>query len=227
MNFQFISLASAVTEKLFRVGKNSNSINMKNLFTPFIAVLIISLFVSGCKKDKNETVKTYFNYNGTEYNLSQGFLENYGKYGAEEGYNLDLSLLSSSFTLHYSNGEVDSVSGIGHALTFELFTTLPDKLDIRDYAYDATESGAAGTFDWGMVLMDYNTLTETGTSFEITGGKVSITSNGSEYEVTINCTTSDGKTITGYYKGALKYFNYDKKKKTVDRLPINKSLFKF
>ena len=199
---------------------------MRNLYKPFIAVLLLSLFIAGCKKDKTETVKTYFNYNGTDYNLSQGFLENYGKYG-DQGYNLDLSLLSSNFKIHESGGALDSVSGTGHALTFEIFTSLPGKLDVRDYNYDATASGAEGTFDYGMVVMDFNASTETGSIYEINGGKVSITNNGSEYEITLNCTASNGKTITGYYKGSLKYYNYEKKKGSENLLPKNKSIFKF
>lgn len=191
---------------------------MKKLFRSFTAVLLLSLFVSGCKKDEEETVKNYFNYNGTEFILSQGFLENYGKYEAGEGNNIDLTLLSSAFTIHEKNGEVDSVSGTGNALYFEIFTSLTDKLDIRDYVFDGTESFAAGTFDFGMVGMDFNLATETGTAFEITGGKVSVTANGPEYEITINCTASNGKTITGYYKGPLKYYNYVTKKKPAQKV---------
>lgn len=196
---------------------------MKHLFKPFILVLIISLFVAGCKKDKKEeTVKNYFNYNGTELILSQGFLENYGKYATNEGNNIDLTLLSSDFTIHESSGEVDSISGTGAGLIFEIFTSLPGKLDVKDYMYDATGSGADGTFDWGMVGMNLDMVAETGSVYEITGGKVSVTSNGTEYEITINCTASNGKTITGYYLGSLKYYNYDKKKKSELPLPAKK-----
>jgi len=169
---------------------------MKKLFKPFIAVLLLSLFVVRCKKDEEESVKNYFNYNGTEFALSQGFLENYGKYGDDEGYNIDLILLSSDFTIHEGSGEIDSISGKGDILLFEIYTSLPDKLDVRDYMYDATESGAAGTFDWGILGMDLNMETETGTAYEITAGKVSVTSNGSTYEITIhcnaNCNTKNG-----------------------------------
>ena len=186
---------------------------MKNLFKPFIAVFLLSIIIAGCKKDEDKTVKNSFNYNGTEFALSQGFLENYGKYG-DEGYNIDLSLLSSEFTIHESNGEVESVSGTGDGLYFEIYTSLPNKLDVRDYMYDGTESYAAGTFAFGMIGMGLNMENETGLIYDISGGKVSVTSNGSEYEITFNCTTSNSKTITGHYKGALKYYNYGKKKKS-------------
>lgn len=199
---------------------------MKNLFRPFIAMLLLSLFISGCKKDKNETANNQLSYNGTAFNLSQGFLENYGKSGTE-GYNVDLSLLSSEFTIHESNGEISSVTGVGNAIYFEIFTSLPGKLDIRDYLYDNMGSGTEGTFDGGMLMLGYNVTTEAGTTVAITGGKVSVTSNGSEYEITFNVTASNGKTITGYYKGALKYYNYDMKKKPMVKSSKNKSVFRF
>jgi hypothetical protein len=190
---------------------------MKNLFKPLVAILLLILFIAGCKKDKKETVNNQVTYNGTEFILSQGFLENYGKSAADEGNNIDLTLLSSSFTIHEKNGEVDSVSGTGDALYFEIFTSFPDKLDVRDYTFDGTETFAAGTFDYGMIGMGFNMETELGLAFQITGGKVSVTNVGSNYEITINCTVSNGKTITGYYKGPLKYYNYDMKKKSVQR----------
>ena len=187
---------------------------MKKVFTPIIVLLVFSLFLGGCKKDKkDETSKSYFNYNNVEYNLAKGFLENYGKSG-DEGYNLDLTLLSSEFVVHESGGEIDSISGIGSGINFEIFTSQSTKLDVKEYVYDETESGADGTFDYAMLVLNYNPVTETGEILEITGGKVTVVNNGSEYEININCTASNGKTITGYYKGPLKYYNYDKKKKS-------------
>lgn len=185
---------------------------MKKIFTPFIAVLILIVFVSGCKKDKNDSASSNkFTYNGADYNLSKGFLENYGM-GSNGVYNLDLTMLSSNFTIHERGGAIDSISGTGDGLYFETYTSLPGKLDVRDYVYDANSTGANGTFDFGMLILGYNVSAETGTVFEITAGKISVTNNGSEYEISVNCTASNGKTITGYFKGSLNYYNYDKKK---------------
>lgn len=195
---------------------------MKNLFKPIIAIVVLSLFVAGCKKDKKDAAaNNNFNYNGVNYNLAKGFLENYGKTGTE-GYNIDLSLLSSEFTIHESMGEIDSVSGVGDAVYFEIYTSLPGKLDIKDYLYDAAGTRADGTFDAGGLMMGYNSSTQTGAALEITGGKVSVTSNGSEYEITFNGTASNGKTFTGYYKGALQYYTYAKKKKSVSEFSAKK-----
>ena len=187
---------------------------MKKVFTPIAVLLVFSLFVGGCKKDKKDDAsKSSFSYNNTEYDLSKGFLENYGKSG-DEGYNLDLTLLSDAFVIHESGGEIDSITGTGSGMNFEIYTSQSTKLDVKEYVYDALESGADGTFDFGMLVINYNTMTESGELLEITGGKITVVNNGSDYEININCTASNGKTITGHFKGPLRYFNYDKKKKS-------------
>lgn len=206
------------SRKVFRVGRKSILFNMTKYTKPLIAILLLSLVVAGCKKDEDKAVKSYFNLNGTVYNLSQGFLEDYGKSG-NDGYNIDLTMLSSTFTIREKNGEIDSISGTGDLIYFEIFTSLPGKLNVMDYVYDGLESGDAGTFDVGEIMTGFNMMTQSGSTFYITGGKLSVTSVGSEYEITINCTTLDGKTVTGYYKGALKYYNYNNKKKSVLKFP--------
>ncbi len=190
---------------------------MKKLFTTSLGVLAICLFFIGCKKDDNKSsASNSFKFDNTEYKLSNGFLENYGKSGTE-GYNLDLTLISSEFTIHESNGEVDSLTGTGDVIYFELYGSEPGKLSIKDYTYNES-SYADGTFDYGFVGMNFNPNTMTGTIHEITAGKVSVKNNGSEYEISFDCTLDTGKNITGYYKGSLKYYNYAKKK-SVLRLP--------
>lgn len=191
---------------------------MKNLFTTSLGFFAICLFIIGCKKDNNDnSTSNSFNFDNTEYKLSNGFIENYGKDGTE-GYNLDLTLISSELTIHESNGEVDSLTGTGDVIYFEIYTSDPGKLSVKDYTYNKS-SYADGTFDYGFVGMKFNPIKEIGTIHEITGGKVSVKNNGSEYEISFDCTSDNGKKITGYYKGNLKYYNYSKKKSAL-RLPI-------
>jgi hypothetical protein len=195
---------------------------MKNLYSIFIAFIVIFLSVAGCKKDDNSssTTKNSFKYNNVEYNLSKGFLENYGQVSSGGAYNIDLSLISSGFTIHESNGEIDSLSGIGEALYFELYTSDPTKLAVRDYAYDVSQTMADGTFDMGFVGVQYNASNDSGTLDFINGGKLTVKSNGSVYELSFTGTTANGKSITMTYKGSLNYYNYGKKK-SVTAFPEN------
>ena len=72
---------------------------MKKLFFTSLGFVAICLFIISCKKDNNNSsTNNSFKFDNTEYKLSNGFLENYGKNGVE-GYNLDLSLISSELTM--------------------------------------------------------------------------------------------------------------------------------
>ncbi len=180
---------------------------MKNLIYLFVGALILSVYFSGCKK-KDDTPNNSFKYEDTEYDLSQGFLENYGLWDQVGTYNIDLSLASSGFTFYEVDGEIDSISGTGHLIYFETFSPSAGKLDDGDYTFDATESGTAFTFDLSSVVIDFNILTETGTVLDINGGTLTIKANGDEYEVSFDLTNTTGKKITGFFKGKLKSYDY-------------------
>lgn len=180
---------------------------MKNATNIILATFILGiLFMVGCKKDSNSS-NNKMNYDGTDYNLSQGFLENFGQWTDEMDYNMGIVLLSSGFTVHEVDGEIDSLSGIGHGIVFDLFTTSINKVEVGVYTYDAGESGQAGTFNYSNGVINYNSATEDGTEFDITAGKLTIVQNGDTYELNFDCTADNGKHVTGYFKGSLKYYD--------------------
>lgn len=183
---------------------------MKLIYSTVFALLVISLFTIGCKKDKDdEGSKNYFKVDGTEYELTGGFIENWGNdYGA---YNLDLTLIGPGVTVHHNSGEVDSLTGTGQALYLEIFTSQASQLDVRDYTFDQSASGTSGTFDTGMIGIGYNFSVGGGTLYPVNGGTATVKAVGSEYEISFNLTAS-GKNVTGYYKGSLQYYNYGDKK---------------
>jgi hypothetical protein len=150
-------------------------------------------------------MKNSITYNNTVYYLNDGILENYGNIQGT-GYNIDLTLISSGLTPVITNGQVDSITGTGSGINFELFSSNPTALEVGDYTFDATMSGSPGTFDYGNAIFNFNTITQEGTVLDITGGKVTIISKSPVYELSFKCTGADGKSITGYYKGSLNYY---------------------
>jgi hypothetical protein len=140
------------------------------------------------------------------YDINKGVLEFYGKIRGP-GDNIDLTLLSAGFTIHETGGLIDSISGTGNGVNFEMFTTGTTALQVGDYTFDNDSTGNSGTFDYGNVILNYNTVTHQGTNQDITGGVVSVKSAGATYEITFNCTLKNGNGITGYYKGPLKYYD--------------------
>ncbi len=187
---------------------------MKNLSKILIGAFILGIFFVGCKKDDDDAPKNQMTYNETEYDLSQGFLENYGTWDRSEAYNFGLVLLSSGFIVHEIDGEIDSLSGTGHGIVFDIYTSNPDKLEIGDYTYDSNSTENAGTFDYAGGVFNYSMLTEDGEEFEINGGKLKVVQNGDIYELNFDCTTEEGKPITGFYKGSIKYYDMRDSKKS-------------
>ena len=47
-------------------------------------------------------------------------------------------------------------------MNFEIYTSLSNKLDVKEYMYDASESGADGTFNFGLLVINNNTITKSG-----------------------------------------------------------------
>jgi hypothetical protein len=178
---------------------------MKNLFQLLLGIIAINFFLIQCNKD-NTTKKNSINYQNQVYNLDKGVLEYYGNIHGS-GNNLDLTLLSSGLVIHETNNLIDSISGTGNGIYFEMFTTGTASLTVGDYTFDSDSTGNAGTFDYGNVILNYNTETNQGINQDITGGVISIKSSGLTYEITFNCTLKNGNGITGYYKGPLIYYN--------------------
>ncbi len=180
---------------------------MKNFSIRVIGLLAISLIIFSCsKKSSLPEMKNSITYNGTQYDMNKGLLEYFGNIQGS-GLNIDLILLSPGLTPVVTNGQVDSIDGTGSGINFEIFTSGPTSLDVRDYTFDATMSGSPGTFDYGNALIDFNTLTQEGITSDIGGGKITVKSNSPVYEISFNCTTKDGKSVTGYYKGSLPYYD--------------------
>lgn len=188
-------------------------------------LLIVAILMIGCKKDSNEEAKkNAIVYNGEEYDLSTGYLEYYGKVSGKESYNMDLTLISSGLKVHELNGEIDSVSGIGNVLYFEVFTSDSNSLDSRTFLFDPEATYEPGTFDYGAVGLNLNVITFEGDYFAVVDGSLKINKKGDEYEVAVNCRNGTGKSITAYFKGPLIYYDYGDV--NLKSSPSNPSFFK-
>jgi len=172
-------------------------------------LLAFTIMLISCKKDSNDAIpENSVKYEGVEYPLTTGYLEYYGKVSGKQSYNMDLTLVSSGLTIYEVEGEIDSVSGTGNILYFEIFTSDSNALDSRTYIFDPEETHEAGTFDYAIVGLNLNVLTFEGDYFAIVSGSIKISKKGEEYEVSVNCRNGTGKDITGFFKGTLKYFDY-------------------
>ena len=106
---------------------------MKKLVQIVLIVLAINFLNVQCNKD-NTITKNAITYQNQVYNIDKGTLENYGIIHGT-GNNLDLTLLSNGFTIHETNGLIDSISGTGNGIYFEMYTTGTTALAVGDYTF--------------------------------------------------------------------------------------------
>jgi hypothetical protein len=166
------------------------------------------MMLAGCKKDSNDEGRTNaIKFDNKEYILANGYLEYYGKVPGRSSYNMDVTLLSSDFTVHESNGLIDSVSGIGNVLYLEIFMN-DSVIDSQTYTFDPGETREAGTFDRGAVGLNLNVMTYEGEFIAFTSGSFKLNKKDDKYEVILNCRNGNGKTISAYFKGTMKYYDY-------------------
>lgn len=170
----------------------------------FLATLLITLMF-GCGKENvstNVTKKNMFNHDNKDYELSNAYLENWGLNGGK--YDINLSLVSSGVKIIEKNGEIESASGIGHAIIFEIISKTKI-LAVGEYRFDE-DNDVPNTFGYSSFGFDYNFDLEKGASLKITGGSVNVIKSGSEYELTFDLVAQDGKKVTGYFKGIPKVY---------------------
>ena len=182
-----------------------------------LTIILLSLIIfAGCKKDKKESsFNNYINYDGKMYSIDKGFLENWGKWSMEGDNNVDLTLVSNSIGVVEVGGEIDEFTGTGNGIGIYMYSTISTGLDEGNYVYDEDATEVAGTFEYANVVINYNIEDEEGdVDQDIEGGTVTVTRTGDTYEILLDLTDEDGIKVTGYFKGTLKYYNYDLKKST-------------
>ncbi len=173
-------------------------------------LLILSLLflaLTACKKeDGGDDPTNHFRYNGKTYELSHGVLEYYGQWGGD-GYNFDVNLLSEGFT--YTG---DDLSGTGHIVYFEMFSSSSGSLASGTYVFDAEYDQIPGTWTTANFGISVNVETYSGTFISVSKGTVKVSRDGSKYIFDFSFTTGDNKTISGYYKGTLDQLDWSWKK---------------
>lgn len=195
---------------------------MKNFKKLNILVLLaaIAIVFAACGDDDDDddtsTPKTNeIVVNGTSYPLSSGVIINYGE--TDPGvYNLDLSFFSDGITVVETGGMIDSAYGTGNILYFEMFANIATDIPAGSYGFDTVNMGA-GTFDYADYAINIDVEDPNGVYDEIYGGNVTVAKDGNTYEVNYSGTDENGKTVTAYYKGTLKYYD-DSSKKSPKRL---------
>lgn len=178
-------------------------------FVPLLFLLIST--VPSCDKEEDNLEQNTFEAGDTEFTLSSGLLENYGKDEVpslwdHDGYNIDLFLITESLTIVNDNGDA-LLNGTGSVVYFEMFSAIASGLEAGEYVFDDTSPFPVGTFDDGGYYIDWSTDAPNSGWIDITEGTVNVTKDGETYEIRMNGKDEMGNEVRGHYLGTLEYFN--------------------
>ena len=172
------------------------------LISSFVLLGILILITSSCKKDNNtnnNSFEYYFNYDGKSYQLNKGILISYGPIG-QISYEFDLCLYSGVTIIN-----VDSILGKGCYIVINLrsnATTLsPGSYPMVDSGYASFTSGG-GKFvtNWDSALEDQQFI------YIKSGLNEVISVSGDQIEISFDLVSTEGKNVSGYYKGKVQPF---------------------
>jgi hypothetical protein len=181
---------------------------MLHFTRPFCLLLIATIIFSGCKKDDEIVPKNIITYDGTDFELSNGVILDFGQLSSSQGNAQVLFLYSSGIKIHESGGKIDSTSGIGHTVYFEIFSPTSTILGDGEYTFDPYFTYKEKTFNNSYTVFNANYSTSQGEFHEIMSGKVIVKKDKNDYTITFNCQEGvNGKNLTGFYKGALKVYD--------------------
>lgn len=163
----------------------------------FIVFAMISVAFTSCKKE-NSGSKTVAKQNGFTFKGDFTATPDLLMFQYDNG-DAELGIATSSYTIKDKKIQSTNLSGISLDFQFD-----PSMTDVPAGTYThSTDNKTLNTF-YGSVGKNYNTVTESGTYLETTGGSVKVVKLGqNEYEVDYTLTTSQGE-VKGYYKGTVK-----------------------
>jgi len=165
----------------------------------------LTAFSKNGKKSSSSTIAitvtkaNEIKYDGSNYALTKGYIENYGNWDGSY-YNFDVHLVNDGITITQ-----DDAMGTGDLIYLELWSSSPTGLNPGTYSL--ASNSAAQTFSSGAVAFNYNIATELGTLYACTGGYVTISQSGTDYIFDVTFTLATGKTVNAYYKGSLIYYD--------------------
>jgi len=172
--------------------------------TVILAYALFAIALISCNKDKTIEKKNQILYNGSEFELSKGYLEFVGLGNSNPTCYIYKMLIVSSGVLFDSN--TYEISGTGHELEFEIFSSSSTGLVEGTYTFTSSLDCIPNVFDYAWVYLDFDfNPIKSATLDYVTEGTVKVNKTGSAYEITIDCKLSDGKILTAYYNGDLEF----------------------
>lgn len=175
---------------------------MKKLTAIFTGLFILTLLLTGCKKDKDDDRDNFFTVEDDQYNLAWGLYIYYGTDIWYEGEGFQVYLCSADLEF---NSDLYIWTGTGNRMLIEFISDTAEGISTGTYEFETTEPLPVFTFDqWSYWETGYNTAANDGSY--LASGTIKVKSLGDDkYEFIIDATDGSGKEVTGYFKGTLNY----------------------
>ena len=180
---------------------------MKKIYRITLFLLIaISIVSCGSDDDSSSSTSGVLRIGDSEYSLRAGVIEDFGTFDGDL-YNFDITLVSSNIST--VDGELTTDETLVNFIYFELFTST--ELDLEVGVYNLVDNFgdiADKTFVYAEVAENFNSTLdeENGTFAELTSGSINVISNGPTYEFEFNGEDTQGRVISGTYRGSLSGF---------------------
>lgn len=186
---------------------------MIKLLKVFIGIFVFSSLFIGCSDDDDDQNKNNeLKVEDVTYNLEDGLLlnagEDDGSYDFEwDGYYHMLALVSFDM-------DTENVPAGEQIIFFNMFSSNATSLDSGDYTFDLTSPFTVKTFTASGYSVNFDPEVEDPDDLMedlvlITSGTISVSKNGSTYEINANCKDINGKTVKAYFEGTLDYYDYE------------------
>lgn len=162
----------------------------------FMLLLAVAMTSVSCNKDDDDNGSgDSFTYNGTTYDLSQGYIISYGNNG-NESFDFDVVLVSEGLVLD-ADGDF---SGTGDYVLLDLNTNSSAGLVDGTYTYDEDEEDRDSfILTFGDAGINFNPASGSGTLLEANAGTVTVDGD----EITFDLTIPGGQKIEGSFEGML------------------------
>lgn len=178
------------------------------------SVLLLALvFLFSCKKDPSQP-SNHMAYGSKNATLGDAICGTVLLTPYEDVYMTYLSLFENTFEIKYVGGEPDSLIGSGDVIFLELLTNSYLELPSGKYSFTNSSVGPYVAFHVlpeSLMIINFDSVEETGQEAMITGGTLEVNKSGDEYELKFNFTTDINSDIEGYYKGKMFFGYYEKK----------------
>ncbi len=143
--------------------------------------------------------------------LNKSILENWGEHVADEaydGYRLIVGVFSPEVTIHFSESDVDSLSGQGHGIMFELFAEVPNNFMGSEFTF--SENHTIRTFSFGLVYHDFLFNHDDWLEEEfIDKGNLSLSANNGVLTLNFTGNFQSGEVVTTHFTGEYIYLEID------------------